>query len=145
MWLLSFAAFFFSAKREYWRTFWNTETAAQYTKRVRWDSNADVKHRAMLLVSLHPSLLRLVADDAERWLLANWDSWTDAGKEELALDWFTDEWKRSLPDSVIPQQMLQALGGKSRRRSTLAERRQLNHDAFVDVASSGAKATPLPH
>jgi hypothetical protein len=130
MWLLSLAAFFLLTNRDYWHTFFTTETSAQYTKRVRWDGQAGVEERAKLLISVHPSLLRLVAADAAEWLEDNWDTWT---REDTPADWLTDEWKRALPDSVISQKTLQTLGGETRRRSTLAERLRLDSDLLVHV------------
>jgi hypothetical protein len=70
----------------------------------------------MLLVRVHPSLLRLIAPEARLWIGKNWKRWT---KDKP--DWFTDRWKRGLPDSVLPQQALAELGGKNRRRSSLRE------------------------
>jgi hypothetical protein len=141
MWLLSLAAFFLLANRDYWHTFFTAETSAQYTKRVRWDGQAGVEERAMLLVSVHPSLLRLVAADAAEWLEDNWDTWT---REDTPADWLTDEWKRALPDSVISQKTLQALGGKTRRRTTLAMRLRLGSGLLVHVPVEGATGA-APH
>jgi hypothetical protein len=115
-WLLSLVAFFVLARREYWPTFWSNESAAQYTKRVKWDGNPDERRRAMLLVKVHPSLLRLIAPEARTWIEKNWKRWT---KDKP--DWFTDRWKRGLPDSVLTQQVRKRLGGESRRRSSLME------------------------
>jgi hypothetical protein len=46
-------------KREYLQTFWSTETAAQYTKRTKWDGANDAK-RASVLTKLHSSYLLAV-------------------------------------------------------------------------------------
>jgi hypothetical protein len=116
VWLLSFLAIFLLAKREYWPSFWNNETAAVYTKRVKWDGQPDERLRAMLLVKVHPSLLRLIAPEARIWIDQNWKRWT---KDKP--NWFTDRWKRGLPDSVLSQQVRMQLGGENRRRSTLSE------------------------
>jgi hypothetical protein len=116
VWLLSLVAFFLLTKREYWPSFWSSETAAEYTKRVKWDGQPDEQRRAMLLVKVHPSLLRLIAPEARIWIDQNWKRWT---KDKP--DWFTDRWKRGLPDSVLPRQVRKRLGGENRRRSTLSE------------------------
>ena len=108
-WLVSLVAFFVLAKRNYWSTFWNNETAAEYTKRVKWDGEPNDKRRAMLLVRVHPGLLRLVAPEARIWIQSNWKRWS---KDQL--DWLTDRWKRALPDSVLSQQVLWELGGHCR-------------------------------
>ena len=114
--LVTLIAFFLLAKREYWPSFWSNETAAAYTKRVKWDGQPDERLRAMLLVKVHPSLLRLIAPEARTWIGKDWARWT---KDKP--DWFTDRWKRGLPDSVLSQQALAELGGANRRRSTLSE------------------------
>jgi hypothetical protein len=116
LWLLSFVAFFRLAKRGCWPSFWNNETAAEYTKRVKWDAQPDEKRRAMLLVRVHPSLLRLVAPEARIWIHSNWARWLKDPPE-----WFTDRWKRGLPSMVLSREALKELGGKNRRRSTLSE------------------------
>ncbi len=115
VWLVSLVTFFHLAKREYWPSFRSNETAAEYTKRVKWDGQPDEQRRAMLLVKAHPSLLRLIAPEARIWIEQNWKRWT---KDKP--DWFTDRWKRGLPDSVLTQQVRRQLGGESRRRSSLS-------------------------
>jgi hypothetical protein len=132
-WLLSLAAFFLLAKREYWPTFWSNETAAEYTKRVKWDEQPDEQRRAMLLVKVHPSLLRLIAPEARVWIEQNWKRWA---KDKP--DWFNDRWKRGLHDSVLPQQLRKQLGGENRRRSTLAEQLGLADDTPSAVSAGNA-------
>jgi hypothetical protein len=138
LWLLSFIAFFLLAKRGCWPSFWNNETAAEYTKRVRWDAQPDEQRRAMLLVRVHPSLLRLVAPEARIWIQSNWARWSNAPPE-----WFTDRWKRALPDSVLSQEALKSLGGKNRRRSTLAEQLGVKGETPRSAVPTDAPAGPL--
>ncbi len=141
VWLLSLVTFFFLAKREYWPSFWSNETAADYTKRVKWDGQPDERLRAMLLVKVHPSLLRLIAPEARIWIEKNWKRWT---KDKP--DWFTDRWKRGLPDSVLSQQVRRQLGGENRRRSSLSEQFAVGDDptpptVVVAPASAAAAAS----
>jgi hypothetical protein len=135
-WLLSLASFFVLSKREYWPTFWNNETAAEYAKRVKWDGQPDERLRAMLLVKVHPSLLRLIAPEARIWIQSNWARWSKDKPE-----WFTDRWKRGLPDSVLSQQVIKELGGQTRRRSTLAE--QLGLPVGDEMPSAAPSATAV--
>jgi hypothetical protein len=130
-WLASLVMFFLLAKREYWPSFWRSETAAEYTKRVKWDGQPDERLRAMILVKVHPSLLRLIAPEARKWIEENWKRWT---KDKP--DWFTDRWKSGLPDSVLSKQVRKRLGGENRRRSTLAEQ--------LGVAEADPKLPKLP-
>ena len=140
VWLLSLVAFFLLAKREYWPTFWSIdETAAEYTKRAKWDGQPDERLRAMLLVKVHPSLLRLVAPEARVWIGKNWKRWT-----KHKPDWFTDGWKRALPDSVLSQQALKELGGKNRRRSSMSEQLGVrDDDSSSRPKPSGAVVAPV--
>jgi hypothetical protein len=150
VWLLSLVTFFLLAKREYWPSFWSNETAAEYTKRVKWDGQPDEQRRAMLLVKVHPSLLRLIAPEARIWIEKNWKRWT---KDKP--DWFTDRWKRGLPDSVLSQQVRKQLGGQHRRRSSLAEQLLVGDDpksptavvapASAVVAASASSNTLAAH
>ena len=123
VWLVSLVTFFLLAKREYRPSFWSNETAAEYTKRVKWDGQPDERLRAMLLVKVHPSLLRLIAPEARIWIEKNWKRWT----KDMP-NFFTDRWKCGLPDSVLPQQALAELGCKNRRRSSLAEQLGVGDD-----------------
>jgi hypothetical protein len=140
-WLLSFAVFFSLANPACRPSFWRFETAAEYQKRVKWDGQADERKRAKLLVNMHPPLLRLIAPEAHIWIEANWDKWTSAPPI-----WFTDDWKRQLPDSVLSQQTLMALGGQSRRRTTVAEELELmltgNLTAKAATDASARRAQP---
>jgi hypothetical protein len=140
VWLLSLVTFFLLAKHEFRPTFLSNETAAEYTKRVKWDGQPDEQRRAMLLVKAHPSLLRLIAPEACIWIEQNWKRWT-----ENKPDWFTDRWKRGLPDSVLSQQVRKRLGGESRRRSSLSEQLGVGDDpkprTAVIAPASAAAAT----
>jgi hypothetical protein len=133
VWLASLVMFFLLAKCEYWPSFWSSETAAEYTKRVKWDGQPDERLRAMILVKVHPSLLRLIAPEARIWIEKNWKRWT---KDKP--DWFTNRWKRGLPDSVLTQQMRKQLGGENRRRSTLAEQLGVADDMPSTVSTGNA-------
>jgi hypothetical protein len=85
--------------------------------------------------------LRLIAPEARIWIEKSWKRWT---KDKP--DWFTDRWKRGLPDSVLPQQVRNQLGGENRRRSTLSEQLGVGDDpkppaAVVAPASAAAAAS----
>jgi hypothetical protein len=115
VWLCSNIVFALLCKREYLRTYWSTETAAQYTKRTKWDGATDAK-RASVLTKLHSSYLRLFRDEARQWLADNWNQW-----QEQRPKWLTERWKRALPNSVLTHALRAQLGGKARRRSSVVE------------------------
>jgi hypothetical protein len=117
-WLLSHLAFFCLIKREYWPSFCTPDTAAAHVKR-RWRVLSDEK-RAAALVKMHPDVLRLIAADARLFIEAHWS--------QLPNDrpaWMNERWLRAVPSSVLPRKVLKAIGGKRRRRSTLAEQIEL--------------------
>jgi hypothetical protein len=113
--LCSHVGFGFTCRRDRLRTFFNTETAAQYTKRVKWVA-ADEITRGKVLTQLHPSCCRLFIDDAQDWLETNWPRWVQEKPS-----WFTDRWKGALPDQLLTPALKATLGGSGRRRSTVAE------------------------
>ena len=115
VWLCSNIAFALVCQREYLCTFWSPETAAQYTKRTKWAGATDAK-RARVLTKLHSSYLRLFRDEARQWLADNWDQWAEQRPK-----WLTERWKRALPNSVLTPALRAQLGGKARRRSSVAE------------------------
>jgi hypothetical protein len=92
----------------------------------------------MLLVRVHPSLLRLVAPEARIWIQSNWARWSKHPPE-----WFTDRWKRGLPSMVLSREALKELGGKNRRRSTLAEQLGVQGDMPRFAVPTDAPALPL--
>ena len=56
-----------------------------------------------------------------------------------------DRWLRAVPSSILPKKVLIALGGKHRRKSSLAERLELASDKAVTVPDPGtllAEAVP---
>jgi hypothetical protein len=138
VWLLSLVEFFLLAKREYWPTFWSNETAAEYTKRVKWDGQPDERLRVMLLVKVHPSLLRLIAPEARIWIGKNWARWA---KDKP--DWFTDRWQCGLPDSVLTPLLRKQLGGENRRRSTLAEQLGVADETHPRAVMAPANASAV--
>jgi hypothetical protein len=122
LWLVSHLAFFHLCKRESWKSFRTTHTAAAYV-RLQWEAAESDAKRARLLVKLHPAVLRLISADARLWIEAHWRECSDDRPS-----WMTDRWLRSVPNSMLPKKVLKALGGKSRRRSTLKEELELLSD-----------------
>jgi hypothetical protein len=109
-WLLSLAGFFRLCAPESLVTFMTNESASAYTKRVRWDARG-LQAKIMGLFRSHPSLLRVLCPDAQLLLASHWDEWMSAPP-----DWLPERWWELLPSSVLPAQVLTALGGKRRQR-----------------------------
>ncbi len=57
-----------------------------------------------------------IRDDVKSWTLKNWNAWV-----ENPPDWFSDAFKESVPDDMIPKSALDELNKKAggvRRRSS---------------------------
>ena len=68
----------------------------------------------------------------------HWDASPDDRPE-----WMNDRWLRAVPSSILPKKVLIALGGKHRRKSSLAERLELASDKAVpDPGTLLAEAVP---
>jgi hypothetical protein len=131
LWLVSHLAFFRLCKRESWSSFRATHTAAAYVK-LRWEVAQSDERRAALLAKLHPSALRATAPYARTFVAAYW---SDSPDDRPA--WMTDRWLRAVPSSMLPNEVLKALGGKLRRRSTLLETLELLNDKAGAAPLSG--------
>ena len=105
-------------------------------QRVTWNHQSD-EIRARTLKNYHTSYLKPFSEDARVWLSNNWERWE---LEDPA--WFTEKWKHSLPNLVLPPEVEKALQGTHRpRRSTLSEQLGLSTD---DVAQGQSRVTPAP-
>jgi hypothetical protein len=135
LWLVSHVAFFRLCKRECWKSFHTTHTAAAYVK-LKWEAAENDEKRAALLVKLHPAVLRLITTNARLWIEAHWRECPDDRPM-----WMSSRWLRAVPSSMLPKKVLQALGGKHRRRSTLTERLELLGPGDVAVPGPVALST----
>ena len=123
LWLLTTFLFFNSIKREYWQTFYSTETGAE-NARSYFKSNDDDASRVVIFTT-HIALWRSIEEEVKEFTLSCWSRW-EAEKPE----WFTAGFKASVPDHMMPKESLDELnrisvGGKRRRSSiSIAELRK---------------------
>jgi hypothetical protein len=101
--------------------------------RLRWDMAQIDGKRAALLVKLHPDVLHLIAADARFLIEAHWSESPDSRPV-----WMTERWLCAVPSSMLPKKVLKALGGKNRRKSTLAEQLELLNDEALSVTDGVA-------
>lgn len=97
-WLLSALAFVSVMERQFFRTFYSTNTASEYRRKLvlslREDQD-DLKSKVLLdhpdvYKSWGPSLLK-------PWTLKNWEKW-----EKEKPGWFSDRWTEGVPNDYIP-------------------------------------------
>ena len=116
LWLSSAFLFFYKIKREYWTTFYSLETGGQNARAYFLENDDDGKKS--LIFKRSRALWKEIEGEVKAWTLSKWSEW-----EEKKPEWFTDNFKESVPDEMIPQNELNTLnrnakGGK-RRRSAL--------------------------
>ena len=111
-------------KRKYWKTFWSTATGVEFTEKQFLSAKTDAMKAQV--VGHNKMQLRRIRNSVKEWTLAGWWRW----KEEQPV-WFTEKWKKNLPDDMLPQEALidmkKSGGGRSRRNS------------LFDVVGIGAK------
>ena len=116
MWLLSAFLFFFKIKRKYWVTFYSTRTGCQQAMSIFLENGNDA---------------------SAEWTLANWHKW-ERKKERPA--WFTDAFKESVPNHLIPKVALEELNKKAGGGET-AEQRICALPSTKQEGESGAGAS----
>ena len=112
-WLLSAFLFLFKIKRSYWSTFYSTRTGCQQAMSY-FLKNDDASKS--IVFTHHTDLWKKIEQAVKEWTLANWRKW-----EVEKPAWFTDAFKESVPDHMIPKVALKELNKKAsgmRRRSS---------------------------
>ena len=88
--------FFFSIKREYWRTFFSTERGKDLAKRRFLSSNEDsVKADAIFWNTRR--YWEEIEDKVEKWVRSNWKRWMEEEPE-----WLDDSMKARIPPHMVP-------------------------------------------
>jgi hypothetical protein len=109
-WTVSFACFLLLMKREYWATFFSTQTGHAWIRHFFLEGTTDaVKARTLNCNTVHWVSIR---DDVKAWTLGEWERW-----EQEKPAWFTDAWKDKVDDDMIPAEFWGFLTG-SRLRFT---------------------------
>lgn len=87
--------FFLLINKEYMSTFFTTMTAKQYLMDNFINGPDEVKAVGFYK---HKSYMKPYIDQAEKWIQLGWHSW-----EKEKPEWFTEEWKDNVPDSMKPK------------------------------------------
>ena len=117
LWLASTFAFFYKIKRKYWSTFYSLETGGQNARAYFLDNDDD--GAKSIIFKRSPVLWSQIEGQVKAWTLAKWSEW-----EEQKPEWFTEAFKESVPDEMIPKSALKEMNkkakGGNRRRSSAA-------------------------
>jgi hypothetical protein len=114
-WSCFFAAFLMLMKPGYKGTFFSLQTGHAWVKSGFSDGATDIQKSH--IHGYNRKLWRSIRGDVKAWTLENWERW-----EEEKPEWFTDAWKSSVDDDMIPPASLRKLNGaSSRRRSSLGD------------------------
>ena len=135
-WLLSAFLFFFKIKPKYWATFYSTRTGCQQAMSYFLMHSDDASKS--LVFTHQTDLWKKIEPEVQEWTLANWHKWE---KERPA--WFTETFKESVPNHMIPKVALEGLnkmsvGGVRRRNSVFPARLSVRPSRKEGESGAGA-------
>merc|ERR1719424_1234399 len=87
-------AFLSLMNKEYRHTFYSMETGGQMTRRLFLEGTDVMKAEVF---GCHTAQWAPIRDKVEAWVSAGWATW-----EEEKLEWFTDQWKSTVPEDMQP-------------------------------------------
>ena len=131
LWLISVFLFFNAINRDFWSTFYSTETGCDNAKAYFLEGQDDATRS--IIFGRNIALWKSIRSEVKVWTLNNWTKW-----EKEKPDWFTAAFKASVPDDMMPKDVLDELnrmsiGGKRQRNSIVQVRR--NSLALVELAT----------
>ena len=104
--LMLLGAFFALMNKEYRHTFFSTESALQMTKRVFLEGN-DLERYTIFQITR--TYWKSFEDKVAAWIKEGWATW-----EEDKPDWFTDQWRASVPEKMKPTKGKGGADGKDK-------------------------------
>ena len=93
--IILLGAFFALMNKEYRHTFISTESAPQMTKRIFLEGN-DLERYTLFQITR--TYWKSFEDKVAAWVKEGWSTW-----EEEKPDWFTHQWKASVPEDIKPE------------------------------------------
>ena len=127
-WMCVFAAFLLLMKRPYLGTFFSFQSGHAWAKENFITGDTD-ELKAWTL-GCNKKQWMSIRPDVKAWTMENWERWEDEKPP-----FFTDAWKASVDDDMIPPANLRKLmkgGASSRRRSSLG-----------DILGAGTRVAPV--
>ena len=96
VWLVCTILFFSKINRTYWSTFYSWESGRQNAMAYFLGNDDDATKT--ILFTCNEDLWIDIRDEVKEWTLTNWSRWVESRP-----DWFTDAFKESVPDDMIPK------------------------------------------
>ena len=116
--LAAFAFFILNIKKEYIPTFFTTTTAKQFACDCYFEATTD--ETRIEIFGHHESYFASIREELKEWVEDNWTKWNDEKP-----DWLTTRVIGSIPDDIIPKEVLLELKENGRvtirRRSSVAD------------------------
>jgi hypothetical protein len=111
-----FACFLLLMKRKFWGTFFSLQTGYAWVQSYFVSGQTDEVKKNIHL--LNKKQWMSIRGEVKAWTMENWERW-----EEEKHEWFSDNFRASVDDDMIPPASLRRMnvGGESRRRSSLGE------------------------
>ena len=98
IWITSLITFVSVINKKYLRTFYNLDTASQYSRKIVLNCREDQDEYKSGALTEHPDIYAAWGDELLKpWTLENWNRW-----EEEKPAWFTDAWIDNVPNHYIP-------------------------------------------
>jgi hypothetical protein len=117
-WLVFFLVFLWLMKPGYKWTFFSLRTGHAWAKSLFLNNDED--RIKMDVFTTNRKQWASIREDVKAFMWENWERW-----EEEEPEWFSDAFRSSVDDDMLPPAVLRALkmaGGGVRRRSSLGER-----------------------
>ena len=109
--MINFSLFLKLINPKYIHTFFSTTTGKEFTVQNYEEATTDVQR--FDIFTHHKSYYKSINNDLKQWLTQNWDDMTDE-------DWFTAKMIKKIPPEVLPDRVLERLGGKAGRLGSIA-------------------------
>jgi hypothetical protein len=125
-WIFFFAVFLALMRKEFWGTFYSTQTGYQFVQ-SKFLREGDENKKEVFGYNKKQWLP--IREDVKAWTMENWERW-----EEEKPEFFNDAFKASVDDDMIPPASLRKLkgGAGERRRSSLG-----------DILGASARVAPV--
>jgi hypothetical protein len=116
-WLFFFVIFLVLMKKKYRKTFFSFETGCEWA--VSFFLKGDTDAKRVKPLRLNKKKWKIIRPQMKEFVLENWEGW-----EEEKPEFFTEAFKKRVPDDMLPPAELRwqkGAGGGHRRKSSLGE------------------------
>ncbi|GMI34265.1 hypothetical protein TeGR_g4017 [Tetraparma gracilis] len=131
--LAAFLGILLLMKSKYRGSFLSIETGAQSVQNSFIFSDSDEAKHAIF--SRQKRLWAPIRGEVQAWVHLNWQEW-----EAYKPEWFTDAWKLSLPDDIVPSSARTKLA-RMKYGVRKSDRMRANRNSLVDMVLGGSVAS----